>query len=93
MKTPYADPRLWERAKAPPGALRDFTTHDYIPGQAIPTWVKDPETGLVVVNELKRYVKPFQLSTEAITLSASEVSDWFPMNVDGKGHFEIFDAF
>ena len=93
MKTPYADPRLWERAKATPGALRDFTTHDYIPGQAIPTWVKDPETGLVVVNELKRYVKPFQLSTEAITLSASEVSDWFPMNVDGKGHFEIFDAF
>lgn len=93
MKTPYANPDLWRRAKSTPGAYRDFTTHDYIPGQAIPTWIKDPESGLVVVNELKRYVKPFQLSTEAITLAANEVSDWVPMTVDGKGHFEIFDAF
>ena len=93
MKTPYANPDLWQRSKATPGARRDFTTHDYIPGQSIPTWIKDPQTGLTVVNELKRYVKPFQLSTEATTLAANEVSDWIPMTVDGKGHFEIFDAF
>lgn len=93
MKTPYANPALWERPKATPGARRDFSTHDYIPGQAIPTWVRDPKSGIIVVNELKRYVKPFQLSTELITLGANEVSDWVTMNVDGKGHFEIFDAF
>ena len=95
MKLPYANPDLWKRTKATPGALRDFTTHDYIPGQPIPTWVKDPETGLVTVNELKRYVKPFILTPQEnpITLAASDVSDWYPMTIDGKGHFEIFDAF
>ncbi len=95
-RLPYADPANWRRAKATPGALRDFTTHDYIPGQAIPTWIKDPETGLVVVNELKKYVKPFWLTTEdseVITLAPGEVTDFIPMTVDGKGHFEIFDAF
>ena len=95
LKIPYANPDLWKRARNTPGAYRDFSTHDYIPGQPIPTWVKDPESGLVVVNELKRYVKPFILSTdqETITLAAGEVSDFIPMTVDGKGHFEIFDAF
>lgn len=89
----YADPDLWRRARATPGANRDFSTHDYIPGQAIPTWIKDPKTGLIVVNELKRYVKPFTLETEVITLAADGSSDWIPMTIDGKGHFEIFDAF
>ena len=95
-RLPYADPANWARARATPGALRDFTTHDYIPGQAIPTWIKDPESGLVVVNELKKYVKPFWLTTEddeVITLAGNEVTDFIPMTVDGKGHFEIFDAF
>jgi len=102
-RLPYADPALWGRARNTPGALRDFTTHDYIPGQPIPTWIKDPESGLIVVNELKKYVKPFWLTTERvdqaeqygsqIDLAANEVSDFFPMTVDGKGHFEIFDAF
>ncbi len=96
-RLPYTDPAAWERAKATPGVLRDFTTHDYIPGQPIPTWIKDPDSGLIVVNELKRYVKPFWLTPvgvdAGITLAASEVTDWFPMTVDGKGHFEIFDAF
>ncbi len=94
-RLPYADPANWARAKATPGALRDFTTHDYIPGQAIPTWIKDPDSGLVVVNELKKYVKPFWLTTDPnpITLAAGELSDWIPMVIDGKGHFEIFDAF
>jgi hypothetical protein len=95
-RLPYADPANWRRAMNTPGALRDFTTHDYIPGQPIPTWIKDPETGLVVVNELKKYVKPFWLTTEdseVITLAAGEVTDFIPMTVDGKGHFEIFDAF
>lgn len=95
-RLPYADPANWRRALNTPGARRDFTSHDYIPGQPIPTWIKDPETGLVVVNELKKYVKPFWLTTEdneVITLAAGEVSDFFPMTVDGKGHFEIFDAF
>jgi hypothetical protein len=102
-RLPYMDPKLWERAKGTPGAIRDFSTHDYIPGQAIPTWIKDPDSGLVVVNELKKYVKPFWLTTERveesedfgsqIDLAAGEVSDFFPMTIDGKGHFEIFDAF
>lgn len=94
-KIAYADPGLWRRAKAAPGAYRDFSVHDYIPGQPIPTWIKDPETGLVVVNELKKYVKPFTLVTDPnpITLDAAGVSDWIPMVIDGKGHFEIFDAF
>jgi hypothetical protein len=95
-RLPYADPASWARAKAVPGALRDFTTKDYIPGQPIPTWIKDPETGLVVVNELKKYVKPFWLTTEdseVITLAGGEVTDFIPMTIDGKGHFEVFDAF
>lgn len=96
IRLPYADPANWRRAMATPGALRDFTTHDYIPGQPIPTWIKDPDSGLVVVNELKKYVKPFWLTTEdseVITLEGNEVTDFIPMTVDGKGHFEIFDAF
>jgi len=95
-RLPYADPANWRRALNTPGANRDFTTHDYIPGQPIPTWIKDPETGLVVVNELKKYVKPFWLTTEdseVITLAPGEVTDFIPMTVDGKGHFEVFDAF
>lgn len=95
-RLPYADPANWARARNTPGARRDFTTHDYIPGQAIPTWIKDPESGLIVVNELKKYVKPFWLTTEdseVITLAGDEVTDFIPMTVDGKGHFEIFDAF
>ncbi len=95
MKMEYANPALWARAKNTPGADRDFSTHDYIPGQPIPTWVRDPKSGLIVVNELKRYVKPFILTpdTNPITLAAGDVSDWYPMTVDGKGHFEAFDAF
>src|ERR1700675_953186 len=102
-RLPYADPANWRRAKNTPGALRDFTTHDYIPGQPIPTWIKHPETGLIVVNELKRYVKPFWLVPEdtnsfasdsgILSLNAGEVSDFYTLTVDGKGHFEIFDAF
>jgi hypothetical protein len=95
-RLPYADPANWRRATNTPGALRDFTSHDYIPGQPIPTWIKDPETGLVVVNELKKYVKPFWLTTEdseVITLAGGEQTDFIPLVVDGKGHFEIFDAF
>lgn len=95
MKEAYANPKLWDRARNTPGVLRDFSTHDYIPGQPIPAWVKDAKTGQTVVNELKRYVKPYTLTTApaVITLAAGEVSDWYPMTVDGKGHFEIFDAF
>jgi hypothetical protein len=95
-RLPYANPDNWRRAQATPGALRDFTTHDYIPGQPIPTWIKDPDSGQVVVNELKKYVKPFWLTTEdaeVITLAGGEQTDFIPMTVDGKGHFEIFDAF
>ena len=91
----YADPALWRRPRGTPGANRDFSTHDYVPGQPIPTWIRDPDTGLVVVNELKRYVKPYILTTDPdpVTLAAGELSDWIPMVIDGKGHFEIFDAF
>ena len=95
VKVPYLDPYMYARARHTPGVQRDFTTHDYVPGQPIPSWVKDSETGQIVVNELKRYVKPFMLTTDPdpVTLAGEELSDWIPMVVDGKGHLEIFDAF
>ncbi len=74
-----------------PRADRDFTIHEYVPGQPIPPLIRDPRTGRIVVNELKKYVKPFTLVTEdaAITLAANEVSQPIPMPLDGKGHFEV----
>lgn len=95
VKVSYLDPMMYARARNTPGVNRDFTTHDYVPGQPIPTWIKDPVSGQIVVNELKKYVKPFWLTSEpeVLTLSGEELSDFIPMVVDGKGHFEIFDAF
>lgn len=78
-----------------PHASRDFSIVDYIPGEPIPLLVRDPLSGKVVVNELKRYVKPYTLVTDPalITLAGDAVSDPIPLVIDGKGHFEIFDAF
>jgi hypothetical protein len=78
-----------------PRADRWHTIHEYVPGQPIPALVRDPETGKVYLNELKRYVKPFTLVTEpaAITLPANGISDPIPMTIDAKGHFEICEAF
>lgn len=81
-------------APAIPRADRDFQILDYVPGQSIPPLIRDPKTGKIVVNELKRYVKPFTLTTEPfeVTLAADEVSDPIIMPLDGKGHFEIVRA-
>jgi len=78
-----------------PGVDSDTTIHDYIPGQPIPMLVRDPRTGKVMVNELKKYVKPFTLVTDpaVITLAADETSNPIPMWIDAKGNFEIMQAF
>ena len=78
-----------------PRADQDFTIHDYVPGQPIPALIRDPQSGKIVVNELKRYVKPFTLTTEpaSLTLAANAQSDPIPMVLDAKGHFEIHQGF
>lgn len=78
-----------------PRADDDFTARDYVPGQPVPTLIKDPATGKVVVNPLKSYVTPFWLVPDPIvyTMFSQEVTSWFPMLIDGKGHLEIIDAF
>lgn len=78
-----------------PYAGMDFTIHDYIPGQPIPTLIKDPGNGRVFINPLKQWVHPFWLVTEpaVLTLAAEAVTDLIPMPLDNKGHFEIVDAF
>lgn len=78
-----------------PRADEDFTAKDYIPGQPIPTLIKDPATGKIIINPLKSYVRPFWLVPDPVvyTMFANEVTNWFPMLIDGKGHLEIIDAF
>ena len=78
-----------------PEAGLDFSIHDYIPGQPIPALVWSKELGKIVVNPLKKWVQPYTLVTDprTITLAANGVSEPVPMVIDGKGHFEIFDAF
>lgn len=77
-----------------PNVGRFFSTRDYIPGQPIPALILD-EDGHPQVNPLKKWVTPYTLVTDPgeITLEAGAVSDPIPMVIDGKGHFEIFDAF
>lgn len=72
-----------------------FSVHDYIPGQPIPALIWSKELGKVVVNPLKKWVTPYTLVTDPgdITLAGGAVSEPIPMVIDGKGHFEIFDAF
>jgi hypothetical protein len=72
-----------------------FSIHDYIPGQPIPALIWSKELGKVIVNPLKKWVTPYSLVTDpgVISLGAGQVSDPIPMVIDGKGHFEIFDAF
>lgn len=74
---------------------KSVTVRDYIPGQPIPSLIRDPETNKVYVNPLKRYVKPFTLVTEpaSITLAPGAISDPIPMLIDNKGHFEVMQAF
>lgn len=78
-----------------PRAERDYTIRDYIPGQPIPAMIRDPRTGLVVTNPLKKFVLPYTLliEPESISIPAGSWSDPVIMPIDGKGHFEIVDAF
>lgn len=77
-----------------PRAEEDFTAKDYIPGQPLPILIKDP-TGKVIINPLKPFVKPAWLIPDPVvyTMFANEVTNFFPMLIDGKGHFEVVDAF
>lgn len=77
---------------------REFSIQDYIPGQPIPALIldkDDPAEERVIVNPLKKWVTPFTMVTDpaVIVLGPGAVSDPIPMVIDGKGHFEIFDAF
>jgi len=78
-----------------PEAGRFFSLHDYVPGQPIPALIYSKKLGKVIVNPLKKWVYPYTLVTDpaSITLNPGDVSDPIPMVIDGKGHFEIFDAF
>jgi hypothetical protein len=73
----------------------DATLRDYIPGQPIPVLIRDPRTGKVYTNPLKKFVIPYTLliEPEVLTLGPGEVSDPIPMPIDGKGHFEIMQGF
>lgn len=78
-----------------PRVDRDFSVRDYVPGQPLPIMVRDPKTGRIQVNELKRWIKPYTLVTEPdeITLGPNQVSEPIPMVLDAKGHFEVMEAF
>lgn len=84
--------------KGLPKVRSGFSVQDYIPGQPIPTLILDPDDtkrDRVVTNPLKNWVRPFTLVTDpaVITLAPGAVSEPIPMTIDGRGHFEIFDAF
>ena len=78
-----------------PTIERDQAIRSYMPGRGVPTLLQDPRTKSIYINPLKRYVKPFWLTTEPyeITLPAGGVSQPIPMTIDNKGHFEVIGAF
>lgn len=75
-----------------PRIEQDSTVLDYLPGQPVPVLIRDPRTGKMVVNPLKKYVVPYTLVTEpaVITLAANEVANIIPMTLDGQAAFEVF---
>lgn len=77
-----------------PNVTRDFEVRDYIPGQPIPTYLRDRVSGRIGVNPLKMFVRPFTLTTDeyTTTLLPNAISNPIPMLIDGKGHFEVFWA-
>jgi hypothetical protein len=84
--------------KGLPKVRLGFSVQDYIPGQPIPTLILDPDDTKrerVITNPLKTWVRPFTLVTDpaVVTLGPGAVSEPIPMTIDGRGHFEIFDAF
>lgn len=86
-----------------PNIGHEVTVRDYVPGQPIPALIVDKATGRVVKNPLKRFVRPYTLSIEpsgpqaasqsVLTLPVGEQTDFIPMPIDGKGHFEIMQSF
>ena len=83
-----------KRALMVPHVSEDGTAEEYYPGDPVPTIFIDPKTKKYVVNDLKRFIKPFTVSMEdgSITLPANGESDPIPIQVDSKGPFEIFRA-
>jgi hypothetical protein len=77
-----------------PRADRFANLWHYSPGQPVPILLRDPATGRIGINELKRYVKPFVLVTEpeVVTLGPGEVSAPIPMTINSDGNVEIMGA-
>jgi hypothetical protein len=77
-----------------PRADRFANLWHYVPGQPVPILLRDPATGRVGINELKRYIKPFVLVTEpdVVTLQPGEVSKPIPMTINSDGNVEIMGA-
>jgi hypothetical protein len=84
-----------KRALMVPHVDEDGTAEEYYPGDVVPTIFIDPTTKKYVVNDLKRFIKPFTVSMEggSVTLPANGESDLIPIQVDSKGPFEISRAF
>jgi hypothetical protein len=78
-----------------PRAASDYTIRDYIPGQPIPAMIRDPKSGRIYTNPLKKFVLPYTLliEPEEISIPTGKWSDPVIMPIDGKGHFEIVDGF
>lgn len=78
-----------------PNVDRQGNVNFYVPGQPIPSLLKDPKTGKMYVNELKRFVKPYTLTTEPaeILLGPNEQTNMIPMLLDNSGHFEVMRSF
>jgi hypothetical protein len=83
-----------KRALLIPHVLEDGTAEEYYPGDVVPTLLIDPKTGRQVVNDLKRFIKPFTVTLEggSLTLPAYGESGPIPLEIDGQGPFEIFRA-
>jgi len=81
-------------AQGIPRLDRDSTVLDYIPGQLIPVLIRDPNTGKLYLNPLKKYVQPFTLVIEpaSVVVAAGDLSLPIPMTLDAKGPFEVFSA-
>jgi hypothetical protein len=57
------------------------------------TFLRDPQSGRVYINPLKRHVRPFWLVTDpvTVTVAAGAVSPPTLMTVDNQGHFEAVE--
>src|SRR3972149_6436669 len=62
----------------------EMTVRDYTPGQPIPILIRDPRSGHVQVNELKRWVKPYTLVTEPDEITLAPVPAVGPLRASAR---------